>query len=290
MRFPPSTLVLGAMLCFVLGCVAGCHSKEQPPPLKSGTVRSSSYDTTHVHLALMPTADCFPFYYAKLSGIYEKLGLNLDIHTYDGQLDCDTALRGKWMDGGYADVQRLKSFHKNLQIVSYGKDRWALFVAGSLRVRQVMHLDQRLVAIARNSSENVWLDELLSNARLKVDNVFHIQVNNVNLRAEMLAHRQIDAAMLRWPYTACAFSNGDKVLALQDRAASNACFVVNPRRHGGTKLDKKALMVLRKGYAMAVDSIRLRRTNVVKNVLTNDYGLPADVADTVKLEFGGFFR
>ena len=73
-----------AYLFTVLLMLGGCTNQD-PKPQTSSQVRRVRYDSTAVHLALMPTADCFPFYYAERTGIYRQLGLKVSIHTYTSQ-------------------------------------------------------------------------------------------------------------------------------------------------------------------------------------------------------------
>jgi len=279
--------------------VACGNTKE---PVVPAAKKYAAYDTAAVHLALMPTADCLPFFYAQETGIYRQLGLRLQIHTYNSQLDCDTALLGGYMDGGYADQQRLKEGrgqNKYLTPLTEGTDTWTLFVGGTLRVRDVSKLSGRIVAISRESTEKTYCEKLIANAKLKPDAVYLTQINDVKLRAHMMANRQIDAALLRWPFTSLALASGDKILASQPSTARNSALVKSSlckRVH----LNEASLSLLKKGYAMAVDSMRIyhkantgntrqSQSDKVAAVLQKIYGLDASVADTIKLREGGFF-
>ncbi len=279
---------------------SACGNTKEP--VEPAAKKYSAYDTAAVHLALMPTADCLPFFYAQETGIYRQLGLRLQIHTYRSQLDCDTALLGGYMDGGYADLQRLEEGRgqkKYLSPLTEGSDAWTLFVGGTLRVRDVSKLAGRIVAISRESTEKAFCEKLISNAKLKTDAVYLTQINDVKLRAHMMTNRQIDAALLRWPFTSLALASGDKILVSQPSTARNSALVKSSlckRVH----LNEASLSLLKKGYAMALDSMRIyhktetdrtqqSQTDKVSDVLKKIYGLDATVADTIKLREGAFF-
>lgn len=291
-RLHLSVGVCGCMACLALTTACGNGKSETDAQTLQFASPSARYDSTAIHLALRPTADCFPFYYAQRTGIYRRLGLTLELHTYRGQLDCDTALVGRWMDGGYADAQRLQEPHMKragLNVKSTGVDFWQLAVSGPLRVKDASKLSGRLVAVARESAESAYLDEILKESKVRTEDVFRPQVNDVALRAQMLAHRQVDAAMLCWPYTSVALAHADRILLSQPRSESGARFVVK-KRGGREHLDTKALDLLKRGYEMAVDSMKVAPRDRVSAILQRDYGVETSIADTLHLEFGGFFR
>ena len=90
------------------------------------------------------------------------------------------------------------------------------------------------------------------------------------------------ATMLRWPYTSAATAAGHRVLAAAPSATESTALAVQTKRLRG-KGGKDLPSLLRRGYNMAVDSLRRPRTPLLLEVLTRDYGLPAEVADTIKL-------
>lgn len=294
-------LPLGSFLLLLVSVLfAACGNTKEP--MEPAAKKYSAYDTAAVHLALMPTADCLPFFYAQETGIYRQLGLRLQIHTYNSQLDCDTALLGGYMDGGYADLQRLEEGRgqkKCLTPLTQGTDAWSLFVGGTLRVRDASKLAGRIVAISRESTEKAFCEKLIAGAKLKADAVYLTQINDVKLRAHMMANRQIDAAFLRWPFTSLALASGDKILASQPSTARNSALVKSSLcKH--VHLNEASLSLLKKGYAMALDSMRIyhtpstdktrkAETDKVTALLQKIYGLDASVADTIKLRKGGFF-
>ena len=278
---------------------ASCGKADKPAEQIAS--KAPAYDTAAVHLALVPSADCLPFIYAEETGIYRKLGLRLQLHTYASQLDCDTALLGGYMDGGYADSQRLAQsrFAKAaFTRISQGKDTWQLFISGTLRVKDIAKLSGRIVGIARESSDKSFCEALITQAHVKADDIYLTQINDVKLRSSMITNRQIDAAVLRWPFTSLSLAAGNKLLVSQPSTAVNNIFVQNNRARR-PHLGKSELELLRKGYLMACDSIQTIRNATAKDDLQTDkvsallqkvYALDAAVADTIKIPTGGFFR
>ena len=91
-------------LCFLLLIsLTSCKKEKNEQPINFGTER---YDSAALHVALVPNRDCLPIYYAERTGIYDSLGLKLQIASYGSQMDCDTTLMGNIAEGGWCDKIR----------------------------------------------------------------------------------------------------------------------------------------------------------------------------------------
>lgn len=243
---------------------------------------NEKYDSTALHVALVPNRDCLPIYYAKRAGIFDSLGLKVQIATYFSQMDCDTALMGHFADGGWADKTRIAHYGKRmkeLNVMWNGSQHWHLFSCGALRINTIKALTGRTIAIARASAEKAWIEQILKEGHLNTEDVYYPQINNLKLRAQMLTGNQIDAAVLSWPYTSLAWSEGHKCIIAQKATDTAGAFVMKSNSLKGHK-DKWELF--EKGRKMALDSIRLKGPNAYSIVLQKDYGLPQPVADTIR--------
>lgn len=271
-----------ALITMVLiSCLVACNNKEHQETRQFGTER---YDSTALHVALVPNRDCFPIYYAQRTGIYDSLGLKLQIATYHSQLDCDTTLMGGIADGGWADRIRMQFHSKRmsgLEVMWNGTQQWSLFTCGLLRIHSLSALNGRTIGIARQSAESTWLANELKSAKVNADKVYLPQINNLKLRAQMLKGDQIDAAVTAWPYTSLAYANEHRCIATQRFADANGCFVMKHTRLKDAD-KKRQWKLLERGRRMAIDSIRIKGPKAYSLILQNDYGLPKSVADTIK--------
>lgn len=263
------------------GLLVACSENRSAVPEKH--FGGERYDSTALHVALLPTHDCLPIYYAAHKGIYKKLGLKLQIASYQSQLDCDTALLGWVADGGMADRVRLAGYGKKaagLQTMWTANNRWQLWVCSTLRIKNVKDLSGRTIAVSRQSAENAVLEQVLKVSSVKYDEVYLPQINNVKLRASMLAGNQVDATLLVWPYTSLAASAGHRCLYVQKFKDSNAVFVMKRQRLERTDMRRK-WQLFEKGRRMAIDSLRLKGPAAYADILKSVYNLPAEVADTL---------
>lgn len=267
---------------FVLLTLFSCgEKKSQGVPVQFG---NEPYDSAALHIALVPNRDCFPIYYAERTGIYDSLGLKVQIASFYSQMDCDTALMSRFTDGGYADLVRLQHYGKrtaDLQKQWTGINRWTMFVCGALRVKDVKTLKGRTVAIARQSAENTYLQQILAEAGLSSTDIYKPQINDLLLRSKMLTGNQVDAAVLCWPYTSLARAFGHRSIHAQSAADANGCFVMRSKSVSTSDMKHKWAL-LEKGRRMAQDSIRLKGPRAYSLILQKDYGLPQSVADTLK--------
>lgn len=263
-------------------CFLGC--REEHKTLLDENVES--YDSTALHLALMPTVDCLPIYYAKETGIFEELGLNVQLHSYTSQLDCDTALLQRVVQGGFTDAYRLEAYGdkaSGLQAMWNGEASWQLFAGASLRIKSPQRLKGRTVVISRQSAENAGLEEALLSAGLDKEDVYKPQVNDLRLRTEMLLGKQIDAALLTWPYTEMAAAEGHRLLYTQPKGSQASCFVMDVAWLEANEANKKQFELLEKGKDMALDSLHMKGPVAYSGILQKKYGIVKAMADTLKL-------
>lgn len=281
-----SFFILSILLCAAVSCKPD-RKREAP----AGAVGQPD-STEQFRLALVPDAEAFPFYYAERAGFYDSLGLNVQIESYRSQMDCDTALLSGRVNGGLADVVRWKSYGRRTEgmlRVAQGERAWQLVTSGSLRIRKMANLKGRMVVIARQSGEYEVLTDMVKSAGMKLSDIYRPQINDLRLRAFMLTDNQVDAAMLCWPYTSLALSAGHRHVA-EGKGSNKSCWLVECRKSHADKKTKVAWDLLNKGYLMAKDSLQHPDRKIVAQILRSDYGLPADVADTVKIPLRNSLR
>jgi len=169
-------------------------------------------DSAALHVALMPVEDCLPFYLAQRTGIYERLGLDLRIHTVQAQLDTDTALANARVHVAYSDLARaimLQQDTTELQAIASFDGQLELITARRGRVRKLSQLKERMVAIARHSVTDFWSDRLTDTASLARPDIFRPQINDVRIRTDMICNGTMDAAFLPEPYATEARLRGN---------------------------------------------------------------------------------
>ena len=184
---------------FVLFAFSGCSQKADVSPEEE-----ARRDSVALHVALMPVADCLPFYVAQRAGIYERLGLDLRIHTLWAQLDTDTALLRRRVHVVYSDLVRAMMIQQtdtfDLRAVAALPGELQLITNRRGRVRALGQLKERMVAVSRHSITDYWSDRLMDSARMAQTDIFRPQINSVRIRTDMLCNGTMDAALLPQPF------------------------------------------------------------------------------------------
>ena len=59
-----------------------------------------------LRVAVMPTVGCLPFYVAQQAHIFDSLGVDVELTTYQAQMDIDAAIARGHVDVAYSDLIR----------------------------------------------------------------------------------------------------------------------------------------------------------------------------------------
>lgn len=185
---------------FLLALLVSCQHSEQVSPEEE-----ARRDSAALHVALMPVADCFPFYIAQRAGIYEELGLDLRILTLQAQLDTDTALLHRRAEVIYSDLARAIMMQQpdtfDLCAIAASPAELDLMTTRRGRVRTLNQLRERMVAVARHSITDYWSDQIMDSAHMEQTDIFRPQINDVRIRTDMICNGTMDAAFLPEPYS-----------------------------------------------------------------------------------------
>lgn len=272
------------LLLLLFGTVCGCHSGQNDTTAPQA--EKIRQDSLALKIALMPTLDCLPFYYAQQCGIFKELGLDIRLLTFNAQMDCDTAFARKHVDVSYTDLIRaawMQSKGTGLYVFMQADGYHELLTAKSKRIRQTRHLKERMVAMARHSVTDLLLDTIIGQARLEPSTVYHPQINDIRLRYDMLDNATIDAAFLPEPYATQAKLKGHRSIYdsrkqhIQLMAFMVASDVVTDKRKS------EQMRLLLQGYNKAVEQINHKeQTDSIRNILLG-YPVEPQTIDSLKL-------
>lgn len=280
------------MLAFWLACVwllAACSGNPAQKAESTGTGQEAQAesDSTAFRLAVLPTVDCLPFYYAEVSGIYDTLGLHdLRLVAYAAQADADTALLDGAVEAGVTDLVRLHYYNgrgKSLVAVAATDGSWAFAACGSLRIRTVDKMKGRMVATSRLSASDCLSEVALQKNKMEYGDIFRPQINDFALRAYMLNGNQIDGAVLPEPYATVARMAGHRLLPAPDFKGIQLGCVAVRRKASEDKSVAAALKLLLKGYDMAADTLNRHGAAACADLLVKDFNLPRNVVDSLRL-------
>lgn len=245
-------------------------------------------DSLSLKIALMPTLDCLPFYYAEKSGIYDNLGLDVQLYTYKAQMDCDTAFVNGRVDATFTDLIRaalLQSKNIPLRVIMKTGGHHELMTSKSKRISKMEHLKGKMVAIARHSITDFLLDTIIARTDMDPSTVYHPQINNIVLRQDMMRNATIDGAFLSEPYITQTKLEGHK--SIMDTRVLNIELMSVMVNNNVLEDERKSEQVrqLINGYNQAVTEINNKtKPDSIKKYI-GQYPIEQYTADSLKIPF-----
>jgi len=243
----------------------------------------SKEDSLALHVAVMPVMDCLPFYYAEKMRIFEAEGLSVRLQKFNAQMDCDTALQQKHAEVVYTDLARLLLMKEDTRAIMGLPGKLSLITAKTKRIRQLKHLNERMVAVDRLSMTDYWSDELMKQAGLDQTAIYRPQINDLKLRTSMLQEQLVDAALLPEPYAQQAEHKGNKrIFTTNDSTPTLACLASLQQTVDDT-LRSQQIEKLFTIYNKTVDILngKERNKDSLRSIFIHQYNLLPEVADSL---------
>lgn len=203
------------IICVVLLC-ACTDSHEQRRRLSlAERQRQKTADSLALKIAVMPTADCFPVFVAQDRGLFDTARVDIRLRGYTAQMDCDTALAGRSVEGAFSDLMRTERLIGKGVALDYllaTNLYWQLVSNKKARVGKPQQLSDKTMGMTRFSATDYLSDVALKGVEMQ-SQAFRLQVNDVHIRLSMLQNSELDAAWLPEPQATAALSAGHKSIA-----------------------------------------------------------------------------
>lgn len=266
-----TTMTACLLLAIAAGMVAGCGQSEETAKRlsKQERARQDSLAQAALKVGVMPTLDCLPVYVAYEDSLFTKQGVDVRLHYYTAQMDCDTALIHGRVEGSVTDLIRAAYLKKQGVELTYPiatQTYWQLIANKRARVSSIKQLSDKMIAITRHSATDYLADLAIDSGKPKYD-VYRVQINDVNIRLRMLLNNEMDAMLLTEPQATKARLEQHTVLMdSRDKNLQLGAFAFRqkalkePRR-------KKQLERFVRAYNIAVDSINGRGIKHYANLL-----------------------
>ena len=249
-------LIIGIVL---MGLLAACgqsyeDTKRQRREHQKQAMRE---DSAALKVAVMPTLDCLPLFVAKDRAMFDT-AVDIRLKFFTAQMDCDTALQRGRVEMAITDLVRAERMRRQGDSIAYltaTNAYWLLIGNRNQRITQLKHLDDRMVAMSRYSVTDMLTQMAVDSAKLKTERVFRIQVNDVNVRLDMLENNEMDALLLTEPQATQALLLKHHVL-LDTRKLDMQMGAIAMNKltmsHANRQKQQEALV---KGYNRACDSL-----------------------------------
>lgn len=266
------------MLLIALAVAAGCGPsyEEVKKQTAAEQKRLDKEDSAALKIGVTPTLDCLPIYVAKECGLFDSTKADVRLKAFTSNIDCDDALRKGRIEGCATDIVRgqyMKHKGTDIDYVAATNAYWQLISNRTARIRRLSQLNDKMVAMTRYSATALLADYATDSAKLRSEEVFKIQINDVDLRLRMLLGNEMDAMLLTEPQATTARLYKNPVLMdSRDKDMRFGVIAFNGKAMDDEQR-RKQLNVFVKGYDSACDSINKNGLKHYADVLKKYYKL-----------------
>lgn len=247
-------------------------------------------DTADVHIALTPTLESLPFYYAERHGLFTRHGISVSTLNFTSQMDADTALLCRTAEVGVTDLIRVRYYYRMKQPrlcpLFQTEGIWMLITHSDARIHKLDGLERKMLAAARFSASDYYGTMALQTTDLPYDDVFRPQVNDYYIRLNMLSLHQVDAAILPEPFASSAIRKGHHRLFTtadsKGRIQHVGCLAAREDWSESDK-GKKILEALTLSYNDAAKEINAKGIKACSDILVEIYRMDEETAKHLRL-------
>ena len=263
----------------ILLLLASCSERQEAMLFDAD---STGIDTTVLRVAVMPTMNCLPLFYAERSGLADSLGLEMELLRYQAQMDIDTAILYGHADIAFTDLIRVARLSKQVTLTPFAscEEPLSLISLKTKRVKRVNQMKEQMIAISRLSATDYWCDHLLDSTRTNHDDIYRPQINDVRLRAEMLRQGLIDAAIMGEPFATWMTMLGHKRLFKSND--KKARFYAWAACSTAGKQQQRAFRILLDSAIVLINNNS--QDALLSDILKQEYQLPPAMVDTFDLQ------
>ena len=241
-------------------------------------------DSAALKIAVMPTLDCLPMYVAEYHQLFDTLNGGVRLKPFKAHMDCDTALERQRVEGSITDLVRALRIEKQglaLRQVAATNAYWQLIVNKNARIKQLKQLDDKMVAMTRFSVTDLLSDIVVDSAKLDAEHLFRVQINDVDVRMQMLQNNEIDALFFTEPQATMARMAKNSVM-LDSRKLDIRMGVLAFREKEMRRPERKRqLDLFVKAYNAACDSINKKGVRHYRDLIAKKCGVTVAVADSL---------
>ncbi len=251
--------ILNVILAFT-GCsreTASAGGEDATPSLKIG---------------IMPAVDSAPILLADKKGLFEKLGLNMDIQLYTNAMNRQSALQSGELDGAMTDVIALVNNVGNgfdIRVTTCTDGVFPFLIKKDSVEKKDIKAGMTEVSVT-----NYLTDRFLSE-KYKVDKVY---IDEIPARLEMVAKGTLDMAVVPEPMASSGELNGltKKLIGNTDKFSPDVMVFTGKV----IKNKEKALKLFHQAYNLAVDEIN-KDDGEARDILIESLKLKSGTRDMI---------
>lgn len=237
-----------------------------------------------LNLGVMPTMDGLPFIIAEKQGIYDSLGIDVNIIRFNSANDRDASFQSGLIDGAVTDFPSaavLQAHHTLLRIIMKNDSYFCFVVSKQSGINNREQLRTRNIAVSRNTVVEYATDLLLNRANISTTEVNKPEIGQITLRLQMLQYGQIDASFLPDPWASIAMSSGHKSLISTQELGVNLTATAFSEKALNEKSEEIGRLIT--AYNLAVEYMQIHPQKEWKQILIEEFGVPETLIGMIAL-------
>ena len=268
--------------------IMGCGRSYNEEQTQSAKERLKLYkeDSLALKVAVLPTLDCLPMLVAREYNLFDSLGTDVRLKNYTAQMDCDTALSRGRVEVAITDLiraERLIRQGTNITYLTATNTYWQFFTNRIARLKDIKQLNDKMIAMSRYSATDYLARRVMDSVKIKHDKVFFIQINDVNIRLNMLINNEMDAMLLTEPQATVARIARNPILMDSRKLNVNFGAIVFRTKAIKDRRRKRQLQIFIKAYNQACDSINKNGLKHYRKLVCKYYHVSETVVDSIPM-------
>lgn len=270
--------------CVLLLMACGKSYEETKREAAENRREAMRRDSSALKVAVLPTLDCLPLYVAEYYQLFDSVHGGVRLKHFTAQMDCDTAIERGRVEGMVTDLVRAIRMQQRglkLRYVTVTNAYWQLITNRNARIHQLKQLDDKMVAMTRFSFTDMLTDKVIDSVKLKEERVFKVQINDVNVRVQMLQNNEMDALWFTEPQATMARMMKNSVV-MDSRDVKLQLGVVTFREKEMRRQARgKQLSLFIRAYNQACDSINKNGVAYYKDIIKERCKMKSSVIDSL---------
>ena len=273
-HLPPfPAFLLPALLLLVVSCDRGSRDDETASP-----------GSLSLKIGAMPSMDILPFLVAEKAGVYDSLGLNLEVVKFYSAIDRDAAFQSHNVEGtviDYTGAMMQQAAGIPLRLVMKLDGYFLMMARPGFGGGSSELLRGARIGVSSNTVIEYATDMVLRRAGIPLDAVHKQEVSKIPLRMEMLRGGKMDASILPDPFITITKEEGLSVLASTEEMGIHVTGLILSLPTIEQK--REAVELLLQGYDRGVELLLTRPIEEFRETLVKEVGFPEELASKVLL-------
>ncbi|UNC92796.1 ABC transporter substrate-binding protein [Candidatus Contubernalis alkaliaceticus] len=236
-----------------------------------------------MRFGLTPDVTCLPMVLAEQEGIYENLGLEVELIYFTSAMERDQAIQAGQIDGAVSDIVATGFFLDSgfdIQITSLNEGNFALVASPESGINSVKDLKGKSIGLSNNTIIEFMVDEILTKNGLTSEEVRKEYIAAIPQRREMMLQGQIDAACMPEPLASLCVEQGALMITDSDKEGILPSVIIFTEEYIAEK--PEAIKKFYQAYREAADLIN-PDPSVYNQLLLEKLRFPEEILDKYEI-------